>query len=278
MIRDKMQFRRFEKFIEMLSIEISYSYFDELKLEIPIELNHSILKLARACLEVYFYPQIGNPIMEGYEWHFPKYWKIYRNEDGILSNKELNEFVDKYINLIKPYKSGNDDLLILNVFNDLESWVGIESSIKLNKWYKKYFYGPWNEYLGIKLILLRLAYKNYKRFNLLSEIPLCDNQINIVNEITIAFDMKIKDLSEKFRNITFELSKQKATHWEAVVQTFPVDNSVNGKCLPRNIETSLKYQIYENQIHEIKMALGNQNFESFLSWVNKEIEINKDWI
>ena len=273
--------RDWKSFLEMLSVAHTQHFITDLALPIDHAHYSQAMRLARACLEVFMFPSVGKQIEPGYTWEFPKHWPIYRKQEGVLSDDDLERFSKQYQYLedvlIPVFRHRRQRsvkasyyYIVPYVYTELYDWVGSETSDALEGWFEKYFRGPIHEFSDWPLIFSKV-HKNYSENVVpVSPCPLTNSEWRVVEGFCSSYDEREASLSKRFEDISEAAVKIEPTPWEAVLQTFPVDSYARGGHVPRQIKDCVRFRLYLEEVEILKQKLGYEKATKLAKWALEE--------
>jgi len=269
---DQGDLRDWRNYLEILSVESTEAFLAELAMPIQQENFSQVLRLARACLEVYMGCEADKPVDSTYTWEFPKYWPTYRNNEPALDDKIFLQYVGRF-------KAVNGDETIYAVYMELKKWVGENTSYALENWFEEN-YQPIRSGYEIWLhefwYLLRVRTQHMLDTNLLD-----DEQWQLVQKFCDDFYNKQGEIRNRFSQLSENHDIKGPTLWEAVLRTFPVD-SYAGDHYPwlNNIRECLIFQSFRSEWFNLTNKLGPNLMDDFTKWVQQEANsrLNEEYI
>jgi hypothetical protein len=199
----------------------------------------------------------------------------------VLTDQELNNFSRTYDYLIDQRigpkgerRSAHGCYVLPFVWNELTDWIGLETVGRLEQWFWEFFRDPFNSIGLFYLLFLRVVHKPNARYA--NPFPLGERERMLIKECVDLFRKKRSQISKRLKRLQEELECQRATPWDAVIETFPVDSGVHGRHLPQDIQRCLEYQLKLQLLNELKAALGEEAYDSLMAWGYQEI-MSDDW-
>lgn len=269
---DQQYPRDWRNYLEILSVKSTEAFLSELAMPIQQQSFPQVLRLARACLEVYMGRLADKQVDSTYTWEFPKYWQSYRNNEPVLNDTSFLQYVERF-------KAVNGDETICGVYMELKGWVGDDTACALESWFENN-YQPIRSGFQIWLHefwhLLRIRAQHKLDTNLLN-----DEQWQLVQKFCDDFYSKQTRIRNRFSQMRENQDVKAPTLWESILQTFPVD-SYAGDHYPwlNNIRECLIFQAFRSEWLNLTNRLGPSLMNDFTKWVQQEANsrLNEEYI
>ena len=252
-------------FLEILSVEGTEPFVNELALPIPPGDYTKVMRFARACLEVYMCPSriIRSGPFDAPE--FPKYWPLYRESEGVLSQNQLNDYAEKY--------KGAKDVLF-SMYEELQGWIGPQRADELKGWFRQHFTPAFDGYTlwyHAFLHLLKIISEN-RDPSITAQTTAA--QMQAMRAFCDSYKAKRSNLTKRFDGIKESAVTGGPTLWEAVLQTFPVD-SVAGFDYPwlDSVKSCLNLYLFRDEWRKIKADIGSDG----LTRIAELVQTDGEW-
>lgn len=118
-------------YLEMLSVERTKPFISALALPAKRSTFPQVMRLSRACLEVFMFPSPSPGGSAGYPRSFGKHWRQYRDKEGVLSDAALRNFAEprKHLDTRAWFVSLSSDL-----FDSMQKHIGSDGDA-LRGWF-----------------------------------------------------------------------------------------------------------------------------------------------
>jgi hypothetical protein len=180
----------------MLSVERIKPFISELDLPIKPDAFPRVVRITRACLEVFMFPTVSKRGNADDPQEFVKYWQRYREKEGVLSDEALWNFVEP-----RKYLDTRGWFLYLagDLFASLQESIGSEMGDALRAWFReKYLLSmSWAEVWPSAL--LRLFSDCEKKVGGRTPPPLSESQQETVKEFCERFYEERQRLEKRSR-------------------------------------------------------------------------------
>jgi hypothetical protein len=244
-------------FLEMLSVERTEPFLSELAL--PFEPEHfpKVIRLARACLEVHVAPTVRIAENDPEFFGLTRAWQRYRKTEGVLSDKALRKFLERYAKV---------DIAAQAVYSELQDLVGATVANALKRWFVNNFRsGPdpvWQWPWALRLFFL----DNPRTVGPTTSSPLTEEERQILRSFFIRYGYKQRQLESRFQVISYAATAALPTLWESVLQAF---GGGLGNRYPwlGNIEQCLELRLTRKEWTRLKVELGPNLMENLITWM-----------
>lgn len=256
-------------FLVVISVERTEQFIKELELPVTKIDYKKTMCLARACLEADMIPSIERRLKTNESPNLLKFWALYRSKEGILPFPILQKYAD--------CDAKQWDLIIFDIFEQYQEWIGKDKAVALRKWYLELFVHHLKTETNLHLLssLSRLMrdksnLNNLQTFLLSEQISLLSDFCNRMAEI---FLQNLK----RFRKLEKEAAKKGATIWECVLATYPSDSDVSKVkrfyWLTARIGKCVLLKTYKEEWHQLIEKLSNDPVVDLLKWTYKETNV-----
>jgi hypothetical protein len=263
------QARQWCSYLEMLSVERMKPFISELGLPIKPDAFPQVVRITRACLEVFMFPTVSKRGNADDPHEFIKYWHQYRGKEGVLSDEALRNFAEP-----RKYLDTKGWFLYLagDLFGSLQEPIGSDMGDALRDWFRKRYLTSWRWQELWPSAFLRLFRDYEKRVGGRTPPPLSESQQETVTEFCKRFYDERQKLEKRFERIKRRAEAGQPTTWEAVLQTFRAESSA-GDYYPwlRSIESCLISQVFRARWYELKDKLGPDLTKQLVKWARQEV-------
>jgi hypothetical protein len=247
-------------FLEMLSVERTEPFLGELSLPFERDRFPSVMRLARACLEVRIAPLVSaaehDPDFSGLN----KAWQRYRKAEGVLDDEALRKFLERYTNVETATQC---------VYRELQDWVGAELADALISWFISSFRaGPdiaWQWPWALRLFFT----DDPQGVTPTSLAPLTEDERQIIESFCTRYGYKRRQLESRFWVIKQAATATLPSLWESVLQTFTGVGQGNRYPWLSYIEESLHLRLMREEWDRLTTELGPGVLKNLTTWVRQ---------
>lgn len=250
-------------FLDMLSVERTESYINQLRLPFRAEDFPSVMELTRACREFVFFSTVSQCYEKS---SFYEVWTSYRNLGGVLSDDKLGEF-SKRFEKIAP------DSADLIIYTELSQDIGQRTAEALLKWYSRNFRPGGDPIIQLPGILLLATNDLSKKSNRSSGSRTDDVERDKIHKFCSEIRGKELSLELRFEALQEEAKREGPTVWEKVLQHYPPnENPLRYFPWLRDIRNSLQILMIRDEWANLRKELTSETISAIVDWVDQNKE------
>ena len=252
-------------YLQILSVEVSAQYFEELGLPLRQEQFPQVLRLARACLEAEMYcgeiARSNSP-----RSYFVNAWSTYHRMIGVLGEQQLKVLCER---------AGQGELLISwDTFKGYQQWIGADLSTSLIRWFEEnfppYLDDTWMWFWAIRLLFNEESRQIVPR----TPAPLSFEETLQVKRLSVLYEAYKIDVELRAHIALCKAKQEPASLWEEVLMRFPID-SEGATDLPwmRSLEACLQRRLLRRLWTNLFDVLGAQTMHRLIEWIRAQQQL-----
>jgi hypothetical protein len=257
--------------MQMLSVERTKPFISELALPIEDDSFFNVMRLARACLEVFMFRPISSENGISDSPNLLQAWQSYQMTEGVLSNETLYDYVERYKKLSNEEWA---NYITQTIYMELPEWIGLNAADLLKEWFVKH-YQPSKELFANWPRVFRLLLRDLQEgINLTTSFPIADAEKRWIEEFCNSYYSRRVNLMRRFEIINKAAKTNTPTLWESVLQTFPAGGCA-GNFYPWliSVEQCLAFKIICNEWNKLREKLGANKMKRLTDWVRREASL-----